>query len=174
MNQSNQIKTNSKIKLAMVLAVFILGFILPYGLTVEASFSPLFVSMLVGCIPMFFIFIWVRKSFFNIPFDRKHVENFVKLLFWAFLFSSVFQTPLLLINRLATTPFSKPAQVISVEDSFSHRKYIHPPHLIFKMDNKVYKVRMTREQLKSFTPGRKISVVGIMGSLGYLVQASAR
>lgn len=169
----HQISQRSKIKLifAMTLAVLLFGMIIPYNLIAEATHSALVIGMVFGCVPMFLIFVLVRRKMITKNPNIKDCK--AKLFVWAFLFSAVFHTPILVINKIATTPFSIPTKIVRVEDSISQRMYIHPPHIIFKLQGNEHSLRIDRDRIDKYHINEKITVIGLMGSLGYIVEAQA-
>jgi fumarate reductase subunit D len=168
-----QVPSRAWIKMSMVISVFVFGLLVPYNLTVEANLSPLFMAMGIGIIPMFFIFILVRKKLWKLSFDADHNENYFKLLIWSFLFSSILHTPILLINKIDTQKFVTQATVTKVANDYLSRDYIHP-HLVLKTDDSIVKIRMSRNQLGGFIEGRKVVLSGIKGSLGYIIEAQVK
>lgn len=166
-----KLSQKSKIKLifAMAIAVMLFGMIIPYNLIAEATHSAMVIGMVFGCVPMYFLFVWFRRNMITKNPNVK--ENKAKLFVWAFLFSAVFHTPILLINRIATTPFSIPTKITHVEDSISQRIYIHPPHIIFKLQGNEHSLRISRDRIGKYHVNENITVVGLMGSLGYIVEA---
>jgi len=177
MNQTSEelkeVPNRAWIKSSMVISVFLFGLLIPYNLTVEANFNPLYIVMGIGTIPMFIIFIIVRKNLWKLSFDANHKVNFLKLLFWAFLFSSVLHTPLLLINKIAAKKFVSQGSVVKVANSFIGRDYISP-HLVVEIGDSSFKIRMNRDQLESYAKGNKVTVTGIKGSLGYITESHVK
>ena len=168
-----QVPSRAWVKMSMIISVFVFGLWIPYNLTVEANFNPLFMAMAIGIIPMFFIFIMVRKKLWKLSFDADHKKNFVKLSIWSFLFSSILHTPILLINKIGAQKFVTQATVTKVADFYLSRDYISP-HLVLKTGDSIIKIRMTRNQLDVFTEGKKVMFSGIKGSLGYITEAQVK
>jgi hypothetical protein len=154
----------------MALGVMLFGMIIPYNLTAEATHSALFIAMVLGCGPMYFLFVYVRRNMIS---KNPHVkENKGKIFLWAFIFSSVFHTPILVLNRITASPFNGRAKITKVNDSISHRMYIHPPHIIFMLQGKEHSLKISRDRMGKFHVNESLAIMGQMGGLGYIVEAN--